>query len=155
MLNNDIAEALQRVERSQGALSNARRRLTRSEESVSTARRDVLSAEEEVKSASGALEALITRNLRQSIRRGGSKVAVAIGEVMSRMVDEGADTPPAQPVLPGVDQLPVTSASATRAASVPRGGASSPSVDLVSDVSSGASTPGVDDAGGTTVSGDA
>lgn len=87
---NELPVAMERVEKAQGQLTNAKRRLSRAEEQVRTARSDVAEAEVEVKESTDALNAMIKRTLGQAMRKGGSSAAVALGEIISKYAEEGS-----------------------------------------------------------------
>jgi len=86
---NELPVALERVAKAESALTNAKRRLSRSEEQVRTAKSDVAAAETEVKDSTAALETLIRKVLPQAMRKGGSAAVLALGEVISKLSDDG------------------------------------------------------------------
>lgn len=103
----DVQEALVRVDRSKAGRAAAAKRLSRAEEALTKARADVVAADDEKKAAEAALDQLIRRGVNSALKKGGSDLAVAIGQIIAGSLEDDDDGTPSNGANGANGQLPL------------------------------------------------
>ena len=88
---NDLQDALARVEKAKSDRVNAQRRLSRAQANVETASKEVAETEEEMKAASTSLDQILRKTMSGAMKKGGIDLSIALAEIFAKSLGDTED----------------------------------------------------------------